>query len=262
MSEIVLDGVWKSFAGRVAVRDLSLEVRRGEIVAIVGKTGAGKSTALHMIMGVFPPDRGTIRVTGLDPYHAFARLRGRLAVSFQTDRLLPWRRTLDNVALGLQILGVERGERERRAREWLARVKMAGSEDKYPHQLSGGMRQRVSFARALAVDPAILLLDESFSQLDEVTSRELRRDFAELVRSLGKTSLLITHSLEEALEMAERVIVLGAPARIRTEVRTEPWERNDAARLAELRRRLADAMDAADDGEASARAERGASGSS
>jgi NitT/TauT family transport system ATP-binding protein len=259
VSEIALQGVWKSFGGRVVVQGLSLSVARGEIVAIVGKTGAGKSTALHMIMGVFPPDRGTIRVTGLDPYRDFARLRGRLAVSFQTDRLLPWRRAAENVALGLQILGVERGERERRAREWLARVKMTGSEDKYPHELSGGMRQRVSFARALAVDPAIVLLDESFSQLDEVTSRELRRDFAELVRSLGKTSLLVTHRLEEALEMAERVVVLGAPARILTEVRTEPGERSDPGRLAELRRRVAEAMDAADDGGAAAGVERGAS---
>lgn len=246
MSEIVLERVCKSFGGRPAVHELSLTVTRGEIVAIVGKTGAGKSTALHMIMGAFPPDRGAIRVTGLDPYRDFEKLRGRLAVSFQTDRLLPWRRAAENVALGLQILGMERGERDRRAREWLARVKMAGSEDRYPHELSGGMRQRVSFARALAVDPAIVLLDESFSQLDEVTSRELRRDFADLVRSLGKTSLLITHRLEEALEMAERVLVLGAPARILAEVRTEPWERADAARLAELRRRVAEAMDSAD----------------
>ncbi len=243
MSAIVLDRVFKAFDGRPAVEDLSLTVESGDIVGVVGKTGAGKSTALHMIMGVFPPDRGTIRVNGLDPYRDFQKLRGALAVSFQTDRLLPWRRAVDNVALGLQILGVDRAERERRAREWLARVKMAGAEAKYPHELSGGMRQRVSFARALAVDPAIVLLDESFSQLDEVTSRELRHDFAELVRSLGKTSVFITHRLEDALEMAERIIVLGAPARVVTEVRTTVGERADPGRLAELRRKVAAAMD-------------------
>jgi NitT/TauT family transport system ATP-binding protein len=242
--EIELRAVTKTLGGRPVLVDLSFEVRRGEIVAVVGKTGVGKSTALHLIMGALAPDRGLVRVAGLDPYRNFRQLRGRLGVSFQTDRLLPWRRALDNVTLGLQIAGLDRSERERRGREWIARVKMAGAEAKFPHQLSGGMRQRVSLARALAGEPPILLLDESFSQLDEVTSRELREDFAELVRSLGTTSLFITHRLEEAIELADRVLVMGAPGRILAEVRTTPGERCDSGRRAALRRELAQAMDA------------------
>jgi len=214
MEEIVLDRVSHRFGDHQAVQDLSLAVRRGEIVAMVGKTGAGKSTAFSMIMGNLKPDVGEVRVAGLDPYAQFQALRGRIGVSFQTDRLLPWRRARENVEIGMQILGVSAAERRRRADEWLARVKLAEAGDKYPHELSGGMRQRVSLARALAIDPAILLLDESFSQLDEVTSRALRRDFGQLIRQLGKTCLFITHRIDDAIEMADRIIVLAAPARV------------------------------------------------
>jgi NitT/TauT family transport system ATP-binding protein len=140
-------------------------------------------------------------------------------MSFQTDRLLPWRTALENVALGLQIGGVARARASEIAREWLARVKMADAADRYPHELSGGMRQRVSLARALAVDPEIVLLDESFSQLDAVTSVALRADFRTLVRTLGKTCLFITHRIEDAVDMADRVLVLAAPAHVSLEAR-------------------------------------------
>ncbi|MGQ3028541.1 MAG: ATP-binding cassette domain-containing protein, partial [Ferrovibrionaceae bacterium] len=156
----------------------------------------------------------------------FQALRGRIGVSFQTDRLLPWRRARENVEIGMQILGVSAAERRRRAEEWLARVKLADAGNKYPHELSGGMRQRVSLARALAIDPAILLLDESFSQLDEVTSRALRRDFSQLIRQLGKTCLFITHRIDDAVEMADRIVVLAAPARVALDI--EP-RRHDAS---------------------------------
>jgi len=139
------------------------------------------------------------------------------------------------VAIGLEIFRVPRARREAIAREWLARVKMAGAEEKYPHELSGGMRQRASFARALAVDPAIVLLDETFSQLDELTSRELRGDFMALVRSLGKTSILITHRIDEALEVGDRVVVFGQPGHVIHEVATSPDDRSNHDRLAKLR---------------------------
>ncbi|MGE0748608.1 MAG: ABC transporter ATP-binding protein [Rhodospirillales bacterium] len=241
---IVLDHVDKVFGEHHAVRDLSFSVAQGEIVAIVGRTGAGKSTALHMIMGVMAPTRGTVTVAGVDPYRQFRDLKGRLAVSFQTDRLLPWRTALENVALGLQILGVDAAERRARAENWLANVKIVGAENihKYPHQLSGGMRQRVSLARALAVDPELVLLDESFSQLDHVTSKTLRSDFTELVRRLGKTCVLITHRIDDALEMADRVLVLAAPAQLALEVRVTPALRADAAWLAQHHHRIAEAM--------------------
>jgi NitT/TauT family transport system ATP-binding protein len=228
---IVVDNVSKRFNGKLAVQDLNLTVRRGEIVALLGRTGAGKSTALHMIMGVFPPDAGTVAVEGLDPYRQFRKLRGKLSVSFQTDRLLPWRSAAANVELGLQILGRPAEERRREARRWLEAVKIFGDDNaaKFPHQLSGGMRQRVSLARALAVDPDLVLLDESFSQLDHVTSAELRRDFAELARRLNKTCVLITHRIDDALDMADRVLVLAAPARLVLEVPVTEDRRQNAA---------------------------------
>jgi len=235
---IVLEGVTKRFGATVAVDDLNLTIRSGEIVAIVGRTGCGKSTAMQAIIGIFPVESGRVRVAGRDPYAERRQLRGVLAVAFQNDRLLPWRRAWENVAIGLEIFRVARTTREAIARDWLARVKMAGAEDKYPHELSGGMRQRVSFARALAVDPSIVLLDETFSQLDELTSRELRTDFMALVRSLGKTSILITHRIDEALEVGDRVVVFGRPGRVVHEVAVGPGDRTDRERLAQFRREI------------------------
>jgi NitT/TauT family transport system ATP-binding protein len=218
---IELDEVVCRLGSFLAVHDLSFSVQRGEIVALVGKTGAGKSTALNLIMGSIRPTAGRVKVEGIDPFGQAASLRGKIGVSFQTDRLLPWRTATENVQLGMQILRVAREDLERRAEQWLARVKMAEASSKYPHELSGGMRQRVSLARALAIDPSILLLDESFSQLDQVTSVTLRRDVSELVRSLGKTCLFITHRIDDAIEMADRIIVLASPARICLELKLD-----------------------------------------
>jgi NitT/TauT family transport system ATP-binding protein len=241
---IALDRVEKKFGENFAVRDLTFSVRRGEIVALLGKTGAGKSTALHMIMGVMQPSAGTVRVDGRDPFRDFRALRGRLAVSFQTDRLLPWRTAAENVALGLEILGVDRAARMAKAAEWLANVKIEGRDNarKYPHELSGGMRQRVALARALAVDPALVLLDESFSQLDHVTSKALRADFKELARRLDKTCVLITHRIDDALEMADRILVLAAPATVRLEVVVSDADRADPDRTARQHAAIAAAM--------------------
>lgn len=243
---ITVEKVDKRFGEHFAVRDLSFSVKRGQIVALLGRTGAGKSTALHLIMGVMPPTSGQVRVDGLDPYRQFKKLRGRLAVSFQTDRLLPWRTAAENVALGLQILGISASERRRRAAQWLDAVKITGAEnhDKYPYELSGGMRQRTSLARALAVDPQLLLLDESFSQLDHVTSQALRTDVSELVRRLGKTCVLITHRIDDALEMADRVLVLTAPAKVAYDLTITPELRQDPAWIAEQERSIAAAMEA------------------
>jgi NitT/TauT family transport system ATP-binding protein len=241
-TEIELSNVTRRFGNHLAVQDLSFSVGTGEIVALLGRTGAGKSTAMNLIMGTIKPSSGSIRVAGVDPFDQFDDLRGKLAVSFQTDRLLPWRTATQNIELGLQILGVEAAESRRRATEWLGRVKMAGADDKYAHELSGGMRQRVSLARALAVDPKILLLDESFSQLDHVTSKSLREDVADLVRTLGKTCLLITHRIDDAIEMADRILVLAIPARVMLEVRPTAADRADPARVRALHQQIATAM--------------------
>ncbi|MEP9349139.1 ABC transporter ATP-binding protein [Xanthobacter sp. KR7-225] len=236
-----LHKVNKAFAGKPVVDDLSIDVAHGEIVALLGRTGAGKSTVLNLVLGTLTPDSGTVRVAGLDPNANFLGLRGKLAVSFQTDRLLPWRTAVENVELGLLILGRSKQEARAAALSWLERVKLADAADKYAHELSGGMRQRVSLARALAVDPEIVLLDESFSQLDHVTSRALRADFHRIAREFSKTCLLVTHRIEDALDMADRVLVLGAPARIQLELALTERDRLDA----QLRGRLRDEIAAA-----------------
>ena len=178
MQVVTLKNVSKSYHGVTVVDDLSLEIASGEIVALLGQTGAGKSTIMNMIMGQTSPTSGEIRVHNCDPRGDDAALRGFVAVSFQTDRLLPWRTAEQNVALGLEYLRVPKDQRRARARDWLNRVKLdTAHHRKFPHQLSGGMRQRVSLARAMSINPELVLLDESFSQLDHTTSKILREDF-------------------------------------------------------------------------------------
>ena len=175
-----------------------------------------------------------MQVAGVDPACDFTALRGKLSVSFQTDRLLPWRTARENVELGLLLLKRPKAEARERAQEWLERVKLGDAAHKYPAELSGGMRQRVSLARALAVDPALVLLDESFSQLDHVTSQTLRRDFAEIVREQRKTCVFVTHRIEDALEIADRILVLAAPARVCLELTISAEQRQDAQCMAHM----------------------------
>lgn len=239
---IELAGVRKTYGPVVAVDDIGFEVARGEIVALLGRTGAGKTTVLNIVMGTILADRGTVRVAGVDPYVHFRELRGKLAVSFQNDRLLPWRTAVENVELGLLILGRSRAEAREIATAWLARVDLAGAEGKYLHELSGGMRQRVSLARALAVDPEIVLLDESFGQVDHVTSQTLRRDFTRIAREWKKTCLLVTHRIDDALEMADRILVLHAPASVALELKIDPAARADRAALRQMHAQITAAM--------------------
>ena len=240
---ISLRNVTKRFNGELAVDDISMSVASGEIVALLGQTGAGKSTILNLILGQLEATSGEVIVDGCDPLREFDALRGKVAVSFQSDRLLPWRTARQNVELGLEILHVAKKDRPSAAAEWLQRVKLtAQHHDKYPHQLSGGMRQRVSLARALVVDPYIVLLDESFSQLDHATSKALRQDFLELVRQFRKTCVLITHKIDDALEMADRVIVLEPPGRIRLELNLSNERRSDPKWIAGVSERIAAEM--------------------
>ena len=237
-SLIELTAVSKRFGTHVAVDRLSMKVEKGEIVALLGRTGAGKSTVMSLLMGTTSADEGQIRVAGVDPAASFQALRGKMSVSFQTDRLLPWRTACENVELGLLILNKSKAEARTTALEWLRRVKLDGAAGKYPSELSGGMRQRVSLARALAVDPDLVLLDESFSQLDHVTSQVLRRDFSEIVRAVGKTCVFVTHRIDDALEIADRVLVLAAPARVCLEMAISSAQRTDVTTMAEMHARI------------------------
>jgi NitT/TauT family transport system ATP-binding protein len=221
--EIQFEHVGKTFArtgGGVpfeAIRDLSFTIARGELVAILGKTGCGKSTTFGLISGLIRPSRGRVAVQGHDPYGEFNWFRGKIGIVFQNDRLMPWRTALENVALGMELNKVPERERRDIAAAWLARLGLAGHENDYPHALSGGMRQRVSIARAFAGKPSLLLCDEPFSALDEHTGDALR-----LLRETGATSIFITHSIDEALQLGERLMVFERPARIAFETKLAP----------------------------------------
>ncbi|MYZ47273.1 ABC transporter ATP-binding protein [Propylenella binzhouense] len=224
---ITLDKVTKRFPKRgsdegfVAVDRVDLHIDPGDMVALLGKTGCGKSTIFNMVSGLLEPSEGKVSVAGHDPFHEFDWFRGKVAIVFQNDRLLPWRTALQNVELGLELLGVPHEERRKQAMDWLSRLGLKGHEHDYPHALSGGMRQRVSIARAFATNAGLLLCDEPFSALDEMTANRLREEFSALVRENRKTAVFITHSINEALQIGDRIIVLERPAKIAYDVRLD-----------------------------------------
>jgi NitT/TauT family transport system ATP-binding protein len=191
--------------------DLSLAVADLEFVAIVGPSGCGKSTLLRIVDGLISPDSGTIRLNGVlvnGPGHG----RGMV---FQSFDLFPWRTVIGNVEFGLEMKNLPRAERRARARRWIELVGLQGFENSYPHQLSGGMQQRVGIARALAIEPEVLLMDEPFGALDVQTRDLLQDELLAIWQRERKTVLFVTHSIEEAIYLADRVLIFTPrPARI------------------------------------------------
>jgi NitT/TauT family transport system ATP-binding protein len=217
MSQIAIERVkhtYRPARGRsvLALDDVSLEVKAKEFVALLGPSGCGKSTLLNVAAGLLAPPHGTVSIFG-EPLRGINR---HAAYLFQQDALLPWRTVLDNVRLGLDFRGVPDATAEAAARAFITRVGLAGFEDRFPHQLSGGMRKRVAIAQSWIVDPRILLMDEPFAALDVQTRQNMENELLGLWQESRKTVLFITHDLEEAIALADRVIVLTAgPARIK-----------------------------------------------
>jgi len=229
-TQITVDAVRREFEnGLVAVDDVSLTVAAGEFLAILGPSGSGKSTLLRMIAGLDRPTTGRIQINhNGDGRHG----RADIAFVFQDAHLLPWRNVLRNVALPLELIGVSKVDRLTAARRSLARVGLADVERLYPAQLSGGMRMRVSLARALVTQPKLLLLDEPFAALDEITRHQLDEQLRHLWQETGMTVIFVTHSIMEATFLAERAIVVSKrPARIVLDHRLAlPAERTSALR--------------------------------
>lgn len=206
-----VEGICKNYGSVEALRNIDLQFERGKLTTLLGPSGCGKTTLLKIIAGLVPSTAGRIvingrAVTGPGPERAFV---------FQDFALMPWATVLRNVAFGLELKGVAANERNRIARNYIEQVGLQGFEDKYPHELSGGMRQRVGIARAFAVNADVLLLDEPFSAVDEQNRRKFQEDLLRLVSIEQKTFIFVTHSIEEAVYVSDRIVLLSPrPGRV------------------------------------------------
>jgi len=204
----------------IALKDISLDIQPGEFVSIIGPSGCGKSTLMRLVGDLISPTTGTVRVNNKTAEQA--RLDQDYGVVFQAPVLYEWRSVMKNVQLPLELRGLSRAERDRRAREMLALVELAGFERHYPWQLSGGMQQRAAIARALSTKPALLLMDEPFGALDEMTRERMNMELHKIWLQTETTIIFITHSIAEAVFLSSRVVVMSArPGRIRQVVEVD-----------------------------------------
>ncbi|MEH6726393.1 MAG: ABC transporter ATP-binding protein [Hyphomicrobiales bacterium] len=227
-SAVSVRSVSKNYGTVEALRDLSLEFPRGQLTSLLGPSGCGKTTLLKIIAGLLEPTSGEIqiegkKVTGPGADRAFV---------FQDFALLPWASVIRNVAFGLELRGVAKSEREAIAEKYIKNVGLSGFEKSYPHELSGGMRQRVGLARALSVDSQVLLLDEPFSAVDEQNRRKFQEDMLELVRNENKTFIFVTHSIEEAVYVSDQIaILLPRPSRVSEIIRPTSFRNTDVENI-------------------------------
>ena len=219
--KIVVDHVSKQFwtkeseAPVLALSNITLDIQPNEFVAIVGRSGCGKTTLLNLIAGLLRPSQGQILIDGR-PVDGPGPDRGMV---FQQSALFPWLTAIGNIEFGPQSMGMAKAKRRALARELIELVRLTGFEDKFPHELSGGMQQRVAIARALAMDPDILLMDEPFGALDELTRAEMQEELLRIWEARKKTVVFVTHSIVEALYLSDRVVVLSPhPGRLRQQV--------------------------------------------
>jgi len=229
---VTLHGVAKRFAsGTLALDQLDLAIRHGEFVSLLGPSGCGKSTALRVIAGLSEPTRGSISWSGMKRKE-HRRNKPEVGFVFQEPTLMPWATVFRNVMLPLELEGVEHRLATKRATEAIERVGLASFRDSYPRELSGGMKMRVSIARALVTDPPLLLMDEPFAALDEITRFKLNNDLLELWREVGHTVIFVTHSVFESVYLSNRIIVMTPrPGRVFTELAVDaPYPRDESFR--------------------------------
>lgn len=203
---IAFKNIGKRFPGYTAVEGISLDVAPGSFLSVVGPSGCGKSTLLNLASGLMRPSEGAIEVFG-QPLDGINRQAGYM---FQQDALLPWRTVLENVSLGPTLSGAAPQQSEAAARDWIGRVGLAGFDDRYPHQLSGGMKKRAAMAQTWINNPRIILMDEPFSALDVHTRLLMEEEILSLWAKTGKTVMFVTHDLEEAVALSDEVVVLSA----------------------------------------------------
>ena len=224
VNAVSVKGIYKNYGDVEALRDMSLDFPKGQLTSLLGPSGCGKTTLLKIIAGLLAPNQGEVYVNGQivtepGPDRAFV---------FQDFALMPWASVLRNVAFGLELRKVAKSEREDIARKYIKEVGLVGFENSYPHELSGGMRQRVGLARALSVDSPVLLMDEPFSAVDEQTRRKFQEDLLQLVKEESKTFIFVTHSIEEAVYVSDQVaILLPRPSRVSEIIKPSSFKNKD-----------------------------------
>jgi len=222
---VSVKNIYKNYGEIEALRDLSLDFPNGQLTSLLGPSGCGKTTLLKIIAGLLPATQGEVFVNGSlvtkpGPDRAFV---------FQDFALMPWASVLRNVAFGLELRGVNKNEREDIAAKYIKDVGLVGFENSFPHELSGGMRQRVGLARALSVDSPVLLMDEPFSAVDEQTRRKFQEDLLNLVKNENKTFIFVTHSIEEAVYVSDQIaILLPRPSRVSEIIKPKGFRNKDA----------------------------------
>ncbi|MFV0245728.1 MAG: ABC transporter ATP-binding protein [Qingshengfaniella sp.] len=217
VTDVLVDSVDRRFTARrqtvTALDSVSLKIRRGELIALIGPSGCGKSTLMRLIAGLDDPDGGVVRIRGDQPYTF--RKKGELGIAFQDPALLPWRSVRRNIALPLEVLGRPVAKAQSRIDALIDLVGLSGFETATPGQLSGGMRQRAAIARALVTEPSLLLLDEPFGALDQILRRTMNLELQDIWLRMRPTTVLVTHGIDEAVFLADRVVVMAArPGRI------------------------------------------------
>ena len=228
MSEAVnavsVKGIYKNYGDVEALRDMSLDFPKGQLTSLLGPSGCGKTTLLKIIAGLLIPNQGEVYVN----YQIVTEPGPDRAFVFQDFALMPWASVIRNVAFGLELRKVAKSEREDIARKYIKQVGLDGFENSFPHELSGGMRQRVGLARALSVDSPVLLMDEPFSAVDEQTRRKFQEELLQLVKNENKTFIFVTHSIEEAVYVSDQVaILLPRPSRVSEIIKPSGFKNKD-----------------------------------